>query len=67
MIRCPNSSDAIFTGHLAAAGAFDDVMAGSNAVGCTVCGELHFWSKAEAWLEMEPDTNAPVAVRPEGI
>ncbi len=41
----------IFTGRFASPIDFGTVLAGKNAVGCSECGELHFWGATDAWLE----------------
>jgi len=62
MIQCPHSSKSIFTGRFASAAEFGTVLAGKNAVGCSECGELHFWTASNAWLEISQDTQAMTAV-----
>ena len=65
MIQCPQTSRAIFTGRIASPLEIDAELAGKNAVGCSECGELHFWVVADAWLENSGEVHATASIVPE--
>ncbi|MEJ0024595.1 MAG: hypothetical protein WDN01_01095 [Rhizomicrobium sp.] len=63
MILCPQSSRSIFTGRFASCIDPGAILAGKNAVGCTECGELHFWDATDAWLEDGQEAPATISVQ----
>ncbi len=51
MIHCPVTGDAISTRHTMSEPQFATDAFENAAVRCTACGEIHKWTKADAWLQ----------------
>ena len=57
MIHCPQTGKMVFSGIcLDEAGSTGDAFSRQNAVGCPLCGDLHFWGAEDAELETMPET-----------
>ena len=51
MIKCPVRGKAVPTGMEADEAAFKSVKYENNEFGCPACGQIHTWSKEDAFLE----------------
>jgi hypothetical protein len=51
MINCPATGKPISTQHRASEVQFAAQTYDNAAVRCAACGEIHRWSKADAWLQ----------------
>jgi hypothetical protein len=54
MIKCPSTGKPLSTGMDFGKQAFETSTLTNNTVGpCPHCGQMHTWSKKDAWLEGE--------------
>ena len=51
MIHCPVTGETISTRHTMSESQFAGEAFENAAVRCSSCGEIHRWSKAQAWLQ----------------
>lgn len=50
-IKCPNTGRDVPTGMGMDKGSFESGNLTNNSVGCSACGEMHIWSKEDAFLK----------------
>ena len=50
-IKCPKTGRDVPTGIVMDLGTFQSVTLTNNGVSCPFCGEVHVWSKPDAFLE----------------
>lgn len=53
MIRCPSTGKAVPTGLSMGEAAFKTATLEGNSTQCAACGQMHVWSKAQAWVAKE--------------
>lgn len=51
MIRCPVTGDEVPTGFAMDRAGFDSSELNDNSVECAACGEIHTWSKRDAFMK----------------
>lgn len=56
-IVCPNTGKVVPTGVLMSETEFARAVFGGNDLRCPACGRIHSWSKAEARLVSEQNSN----------
>lgn len=59
MITCPETGKPIYTGWSFDEVAFETSQLADNSVPCPECGQVHTWSKQDAYLESEEEAHQP--------
>jgi hypothetical protein len=60
MIKCPTTTEMAWTGLARARITLDDIADPARfEFRCPVCGRLHTWRKADAWLEDDGEGEEP--------